>query len=300
MPMFRRMLPLAVLLTGCTTETLAQSWQLDRLRILGVRSLPAEPQPGQAVTLQAATYVPEGIDEEELGVVWFACLPESADEFGCDVDTSVLENLEGVDFDKLSPKELQALYKKLQAAGLIGFEPLLPAQWVTPKDALEGLSEVEQLEGVSAVVTLQAIPAVVEDEDDIEIAYKRVPISLAKTPNHNPEIVGLAFEGNIVPDGGRVEVARMKEYSLEPAVDNADIETYTYVTSEGTEETREEEPYFSWYTEGGSFDQPFSLWPTSVAYWTAPEEPGEYELRVVMRDRRGGMAWSSLTAIVRE
>ncbi len=59
-------------------------------------------------------------------------------------------------------------------------------------------------------------------------------------------------------------------------------------------ETRTEEPYFSWYTEGGSFDQPFSLHPSTDVEYTVPKEDFSGFLVVVMRDRRGGMAWQVL------
>ena len=36
-------LALVAQLCGCNANTLTQSWQLDRLRILGVRATPAEP-----------------------------------------------------------------------------------------------------------------------------------------------------------------------------------------------------------------------------------------------------------------
>jgi hypothetical protein len=288
---------LALLLTGCTVDELSKSYQLDRLRILAVRATPAEPRPGETITLDAYTYDPDGRD---LGILWFGCLPDSADEFGCEVDPSVLSSLLDTDLSNLTKDEIAALYAKLVAAGVIGLEPIFPATWTVPPDALEGLDETAALEGVSAIVTLQALPLVEDaDPDDAELAYKRVPISLAKTPNQNPEILGLAFEGTILQDGGRVEVGHGAEYSVEPAVPDESIEDYTFVDEAGVRETRTEEPYFTYYAEGGAFDQAYSLWPSSIAYWTAPDEPGEYEIRCVMRDRRGGMGWASMTAIVR-
>ena len=289
---------LVLLLSGCTVDELSQIYQLDRLRILAVRATPAEPRPGDVVALEAYTYDP---DDSEIGILWFGCLPDSADEFGCTVDPAVLEALGNIDFSKLTKEEIAELYAKLVAAGVIGLEPVFPAKWTAPADALEGLDETQALEGVSAVVTLQALPLSEEaiDPDDVELAYKRIPISLAKTPNQNPEIVGLAFEGTILEDGGRVEVGHSAEYSIEPAVPDEAIEQYTFVDSDGAAETRTEEPYFTYFAEGGDFDQPYSLWPSSIAYWISPEEPGEYEIRCVMHDRRGGMAWARLTAVVR-
>ena len=61
-------------LAGCGANGLAQAWQLDRVRILGVRATPAEPRPGDRVTFESLVYTPA---ETQLGgVLWFACLPE--------------------------------------------------------------------------------------------------------------------------------------------------------------------------------------------------------------------------------
>src|SRR6187455_924187 len=140
---------LALLLAGCTVDELSQSYQLDRLRVLAVRATPAEPRPGETITLEAYTYDPDGRD---LGILWFGCLPDSADEFGCEVDPSVLETLLDTDLSNLTKDEIAALYDKLVAAGVIGLEPIVPATWTVPSDALAGLDENAALEGVTATV----------------------------------------------------------------------------------------------------------------------------------------------------
>src|SRR5262245_18177166 len=95
-----RALPaLAFLLAGCNVDELSQSYQLDRLRVLAVRATPAEPRPGETITLDAYTYDPDG---DELGILWFGCLPDATDEFGCTVDPSVLESLLDTDLSELT------------------------------------------------------------------------------------------------------------------------------------------------------------------------------------------------------
>ena len=78
-------IPIAISLlllgTGCSLESLSQSWELDRLRVLGVRAIPAEPQPGQETVFESLVYIPEGTELETT--IWFACLPENGSEFGC-------------------------------------------------------------------------------------------------------------------------------------------------------------------------------------------------------------------------
>jgi len=101
---------LSFLLAGCTVDELSQSYQLDRLRILAVRATPAEPRPGETITLEAYTYDPE---DHDLGILWFGCLPDSADEFGCTVDPSVLESLLGI----------------RRKGKVLTFAPLFPEGW---------------------------------------------------------------------------------------------------------------------------------------------------------------------------
>lgn len=284
-----RLLPfLGLILSGCSTIDMAESWQLDRLRVLAVQAEPAEPQPGETVSFTSLVYLPEGAELE--GVVWFACLPEAADDFGCAIDEDLLD---GLDPDDASSIDLEAL----QEAGFIGFEPLLAPEWTAPEDALDGLSDIEAQEGVSALVNLTALPEGAEDDADLELAYKRVPISLAQTPNHNPTVSALLVDGEAL-DAARLVTTAGATHTIEPVLADGAVETYTYTATDGSEEQREEEPFFTWYAEGGAFDQTFSLYPYSDITWTAPDAPMEGLIVVTVRDRRGGMTWASLPVTV--
>ena len=298
-------------LAACGGSGLAQPWQLDRLRILAVQAEPAEPRPGEQVSFQALYFLPDGTSLSLA--TWFACLPDSADSFGCAVDPSLLEGLQDVDLDSLTPEEQAALYAQLLEAGLIGVEPLFAPTWTAPADALDGLDEQARLEGVSAIVNITAIPDADAqggevDSSEVEIAYKRLPISEASTPNHNPQVTGFLVDEAPVAPGSTVEVLWGQELHLEPLLSTDSIETYLYRTAEGVDEERIEEPYATWYTEAGEFDQPYGLYPTMDVAWTPPApdvEPGfppyqsdqarDVTVMVVVRDRRGGMSWGELT-----
>jgi hypothetical protein len=243
-------------------------------------------------------------------VIWFACLPAGATDFGCTVDSALLEELGGVDPETATAEELAALVAAAQEAGLIGVEPLFQPSWVAPPEALDGLTEEQALEGVSAIINLSALPLDAQGYDDAEVAYKRLPISLATTPNHNPEILGMRVvelnaqgaevgEAQVVePWGQSLSLQKGTTYSIEPLLSDDSLETYEYRLDDGTVEERSEEPYFTWYTEGGAFDQPFTLHPYSDVAWTAPDEEWQGLVVAVIRDRRGGMNWASLTAAV--
>jgi hypothetical protein len=296
---------LPLLLLGCGGNPLAQSWQLDRLRVLAVKGEPAEPRPGETVTFDSLLYLPEG---QHLSLLtWFACLPEDSDSFGCTTDPTITEELAGLDPSTLSEEELAALQEELAEAGLIGAEPWLPPSWTVPIDALDGLSEEERNEGVSALVSLTAIPEGALSASDLELAFKRLPVSEALTPNHNPEVTGFRVDGEELAPDAVLRLGWGEAPTIEVLLAEDAIETYLYLSEEGEQEERVEEPYVSWFAEAGEFDQPYGLHPYLDAVWTAPsarlsslrwpaprESSRQLRLSAVVRDRRGGMGWASL------
>ena len=273
------------LLSGCAQDELTQSWQLDRTRILAAQAEPPEIRPGENVQFTSLVFSPESIES----VVWFACLPESSTSFGCDIDPSLLEGMDGENPD----------FNALIEAGFAGSEPMLPPSWTAPEDALDNLNTSQRIEGLSALVTLTAIPSNATEESDIEVAYKRFPISESPTPNNNPSILEMRIDDTpYAPE--EVFVATEREsYTIEPIMAEDAVETYNFINREGVTEERVEEPYFTWYTEGGAFDQPFSLHPYNSVVWTAPSAPFSGRIIVTLRDRRGGIAWSWLRIEVR-
>ncbi len=292
-PLLSLLLMVVLPASACSTpEALSQSWQLDRLRLLAIQAEPAEPRPGDTVTFSSLVYTPEGTEVE--GAIWFGCLFEDSDSFGCELDPTVMEELEDADFDNMSAEELAELYEQAQEAGLIGFEPLVPPTWVAPTEALDGLEGDERLEGRSAVVNVTVIPVGAEDDADLEVVYKRVPVSEANTPNHNPTITGFLVNGEEVALGGSFSGPVGSSFSIEPLLSEDSIEDYEFINSSGTLEERTEEPFFNWYTEDGSFYQEYTLFPYSTAEWTS-DSADAVALKVVMRDRRGGMSWGELS-----
>ena len=290
-------------LLACGNQGLSQAWQLDRLRVLAVKAEPAEPRPGDSVSFEALYYLP-GDSLLQLGL-WFACIPESGAVAGCTVDPETLDQLATLDPESMTEEELAALFAKLQAAGLVGAEPLLPPRWTVPETALDGLTDEEKLEGLTAMVNITAIPEGASSDADVELAYKRFPISLAATPNHNPGLTGFVVEESAVAEGAAWSANAGEELAITPVLAADAIETYLYRTDEGEDEERVEEPYITWYAEAGEFDQPYSLYPTLDVAWTAPAasdpavgDDGTVTLLAVLRDRRGGMGWAALPMVL--
>ncbi|MES2637943.1 MAG: hypothetical protein V4850_00610 [Myxococcota bacterium] len=282
-----------LLLLACQTIDLADEWDLDRLRLLAVRADPAEPRPGDTVTFTSLGYAPEGA----WTAIWFACV--AGTEMGCSFDAALLEGVD--DLESMTPEEQAELIAALQAAGLIGVQPGFEPSWVVPEDALTGLSEDEALEGTSATVQITLTTASADEEGDTELVLRRIPISLAPTPNINPDIGTFEVDGAGLPAGEGLTASAGQAYEL-TALLYGELEEYAYVTTEGVEEMRTEELEWRWYTDMGSFAPSFSIGDDEPNWdgvsWTAPNEPGSGVLHAVVLDGRGGMGWWTVAVTV--
>jgi hypothetical protein len=307
----KRYLPLALLLTACPIGNnrfpkpvdLTPGWLVDKLRVLAIRADPPEIRPGETATFEALVIDPDGTAG---ATIWIACPPEDDDGvgFGCGLDGEF-------DFTEATPDELAE-------AGFIGFEPVLQPRFLAPPDTLDGLDEREAAEGVYVLVQVATLPQDVLDggfEDggafdfnEVEVAYKRVIVSDAPTPNNNPEVAGWFVEGVEVPAGTTVEFDRGQEYEIGIQLQDGSVEVYQYLNPDGDLEERTEEPYLKWYTTGGNMVEDATLFPFLEATWRSPEddvegeapEPTEGTFWAVVRDRRGGFAWSELSWKLRE
>lgn len=281
-------------LFGCEQPDFQLEWELDRLRLLAVRADPAEPRPGDVVSFSSLRYVP---DDAEWSAAWIACMDGDAE--GCVIDPDLLAQLEHA--DELTDAELMALFAALQAAGFVGVEPGMPLGWIVPADALDDLDEADRLEGRSATVTIN-----LATEDDAELVLKSIPVSEATTPNHNPDLLPLTFDGVPIEPGVALVVDSLNDIDIGAALDG-EPEVYEYVTTAGVTESRTEAPSFRWYVSGGTLADPADVElsftdggsPTSERVWTTPEQEGTYRLAVVVLDGRGGMGWQALDVEVR-
>ena len=280
--------------TGCSVQQMAQTWQLDRLRVLATQSTPAEAAPGETVVFQSLIYQPPG--ESLEGVVWFGCLNDSATSFGCTIDPELLDGLSEPPTD---PNEQFEWFTELQEAGLLGFEPALPPSWDIPEDALDSLEEADKVEGISAFLNLTVIPTDAEDDEDVEVAFKRYPISLNPEPNENPLLSHLLVNGTEYSVDETPQITVGGTLELDIVFEEGSVEEYTYTNPDtGVSETRTETPYLSWYSESGTFSSVVSLLPYTNVEWTAPDTPSQSEIIVTVRDRRGGMDWIRFDVIV--
>ena len=138
------------------------------------------------------------------------------------------------------------MFSELQESGFAGVEPALPLGWTVPEDALDTLSEEDREEGVSALLTLTAIPsdgnASTSAEDiengDVELAYKRFPVSESPSPNQNPEITSFLIDDTVHTEDDIVKVSAGGTYTIEAQLSEDSVEEYSYTTPDGINETR--------------------------------------------------------------
>ena len=292
---------------GCEISRLPLASLVDRARILGVASEPAEPAPGERVTLYSLAVDPE----QGIGAVtWFGCVLEDSSGFGCDLDSEKLEELFAMDLEGMTPEEQAAWFEEVQAAGFIGVEPDLPPSFTVPTDLLDGLSEEESTQGKNYLFTLSALPGEGElDNLDLdargeslaETGLKRMPVSVNPDPNQNPVIDSLVLDETFeLQDQDTLSVQAGQTYDFVISLTEGSVEAYTFLNSDGEIEDRIEQPYASFYSTGGTFYQDISLYPYLAARWTAPVDPetSDHNIWLVLRDRRGGMTWISLNLIV--
>ena len=153
------------------------------------------------------------------------------------------------------------------------FEPALPPTWEIPAEALDTLEDLDKVEGLSAFLNLTAIPTEAEDDTDIEVAFKRYPISLNPEPNQNPLLSHFLINGI---EYGSDETPKSKSMAYSSSMSfSKTVQLRNTSTSIQTREFRKQgpKPYLSWYTESGSFSNVVSLQPYTSVDWTAPSTP---------------------------
>lgn len=278
-----------LLLSACVIDSgayprprdLEDSWEVTRLRLLGVAAEPPEATVGETVRFSALLADPSGVAET---TVWLACPTTEATPFGCPVD------LFSVDMETATPDELAAL-------GLIGVQPYFEPVYTPSADLLDDADTRQRENGVFVTVQAMALPAgALEGESfdftEVESGTKLLVVSETSTPNHNPRITGWTIDALPVPDGAIVEVDPGQGYDLGAVLAEDAVEDYVAMLSDGTLVESTEEPYISWYATRGELVDAWTIYPYHQATWVAPDDSGaEGTWYAVVRDRRGGMGW---------
>jgi hypothetical protein len=265
-----------LLLGGCMAPDFSQEWMVDRTRILALRTDPAETRPGDGVTVTGLLADPDGTPT----ALWYGC------NFGdaCP-NRAALEPMLDTDLASLDDQGREDWMNAARVTGLIGIDPWFPPAAVIPPTLLDGLDEADRAEGIALPIAVDVVPAgvpraaaVLGDPASVEVATKLVPVSFAPTPNHNPEVTGIAFD-DAWPAGTSTPITVT-------LADDA-VETYTF-----GDETRTETLDVRWYVSGGDLTGS-RVEPADTVVWS--DIPEHATVWAVVADGRGGMGWTSVS-----
>lgn len=299
----RRVASIAVCLAlalpaACTDEMEAIS-QITKLRVMGVQADPPEIRPGQGTTLRVLFADPKGRGRE-VSIFWFAV----AGMLTPSSDLSQAGELVGV--------------SELQIASAGGDTFVIP---FTRPDILDDyLAEgalylpVTVIVGMCAGGTLPSVDEMIAADDLRNVsdlcqggeglsAFKTFRISESGSPNNNPAITDVSFNGALLLEAGadapgvftcKDSYGCREGAPIEAFLTEESFETWTEIRF-GEETVAEDDPYISWFVTGGEFsvDRSRAADPPGPfkVDWIPPRVGGSFELWAVAHDLRGGVSW---------
>lgn len=274
---------------------------IEKLRILGIRSTPADLAPGDETLIESLVVDPYA-GARPLSFLWIICDPDpsGATSSLCANQDNLrgVGNLLGADGGRLPPGVTvqfigDSLYYRAPDGLFDAFAPGSPERTL----GLEATVLLVAYEGVA--------PGDLQNDDTVrQVALKRVRIlPRGAVRNHNPTLAGLKLGEEPLLETAPPLLAPGKTVQLSAFAAADSVETYSRKLPDGTVLKEQEPMVFSWYTSAGAFDeiqrqsartsegQPIAF--TAPAW--AETQNGSFDLHVVLRDSRGGMDWTHRT-----
>jgi hypothetical protein len=281
------------LLAACAPSFSENDSLVSSVRILAVKSEPAEAKPGTPLALTAFLAVPPGVASPADPRWSFCVAPKPVTEnnvvsAACLASASLVPAGEGVSVQAATPADACTLFGPNTPAG--GYRPRDP-------DATGGYFQPLRVDLPSADPTfhlervlcnLAAAPA------DVAAAF-----GLAYVPNQNPQLapVSVTLGGQGV---GFDEIPNGASVGLRASWSASDAESYAYFDPVAQAiSTRREAMSVAWYVSGGKLDTESTgraqddLALDSENTWAAPSNAGPAKLWVVLRDSRGGVDFAT-------
>ena len=303
--MRRAWLSLLLFVFGCDYGFKPETLVAD-MRVLGIRSTPADLSPGETARLEALTPDPTG---QPTTVLWLGC---EADPFNLNrtacADTQLLDNpgsLAGADGGL--PNGVSVIGFNTSAAYRTspGLFDVLPSG--DPRRQTGTVGQVVAItvaEAVSPVATREELQALFDrvQRKDVKaiVALFRVVISESSERNSNPVVGPLTLDGVAWPDGARVAVKPGAPVTFDVEAPAAAFEAYTTLTPDGPK-AQTERLLAAWYSTAGRFSQSSTALREDVKTLFTPPGSGDptdvvpdrraATLWAVVRDTRGGQSW---------
>jgi hypothetical protein len=281
------------LCAACTGGDFAPASRLTDLRLVAVQADKPAAEPGDAVKL-SAIYHDEA--ERPLNIGYAMCDGStSSAALDClrvmDLDTLVIGQ-DQAEFEFTMP-ERSGEAKRDSAIGV--------AVIVCPGEIVRGDTNGVP---IACEVDGQAL-----DVNDFEMGVKRVFFA-GETPNHNPEISALRWDGEPWPADEIKEVTPCDKDSDELedckpafrhtiALEAADA-VEDFVDAQGNPVT--EQVVAQFYATGGTFEYDVRTLATASTRWVAQKSDAgkTLSLHFVVRDTRGGVSWETRQVLVGE
>jgi hypothetical protein len=287
----RELLPLAALAlaSGCWPDFEVRDSLVRERRVLGVVADPPEARPGALIRYQALAVGPDGRDAR-AALHWDACtVPKSSVE-----NNAVARGC----YDALGPplpeQDGAAASGPLPLDACARFGPDPPPGDARPRDAdLTG--------GYYQPIIVRGPSSLAAHLQRILCNPRNAPVDVARelaagyVPNQNP--AEPALELDATPQDSSVQAGAIVTLTLR--VHPEDAESYLWLDPATVElSTRREALSLAWFSTDGEFesdradlDEDDTSGEREVR-WTAPATPGPVTLWIVLRDSRGGTAFS--------
>ncbi len=293
---------------GCRPDLGERDSLVEAPRILAVRGEPAEARPGDTVTYTALVASPDGSAITTLR--WATCVTPKPLAEPSIVAAACLGD-DGVEpgSDPGDAGDVATLALPADACSLFGPEP--PPGGYRPRDpdptggyyvpirASLGAPGTSDTRGADAAFQLERVGCSLGDAP-VELARTFARTYVANLNPASPSVV-LSREGAVVAEGGAV--ARAAALEIAVAWRAEDAETYVYFDRPSqTLTTKREWMRVSWFASAGSFavdhagadERAEGDGATTLSNaWMAPVSAGPVHFWVVLRDARGGVAWTT-------
>ncbi len=295
---------LSLVMIGCAEEFTPAS-TVDKLRVLGIRSEPAELRPGGTATVSALVLDPSRPGKRNT-LVWFSCDPDPLN-LGRSACSDLGELSDPTSLVSTSANGALELPPGMRLAGFgdtaVYTAPADLFAQLPAEDERRRTGSVAQLllmaiaEEVSPAASREELDAVLarvrSGEVDSIISIFRVRVTEEEQLNQNPRIEGIALDGIRVPTGAHL---RVQPGAVSP------------LSVEAVAEGEDEKLIAAWYTTaGGLADDRVALGEGRTATFTAPgaddlpiPESRRGQVWAVVRDTRGGQSWLEVPLFVCE
>lgn len=306
--MVKRLLPLLCLAMACDTG-FPEETVVDGLRVLGIRSTPADLKPGETARLQSLILDPALVGQRTT-TLWVGCAPDpfNLNRSACS-NPAVLQDpasLAGQDGGlpegvKIIGFNEQATYST-SADLFAALPPGDPRRLTGTVGQVLAIAVAQEVSPIAPPEELQALFARVQAKQvDSIIALFRIRISEDPQRNVNPVFGALTVDGAALPTGATLALSPGEKRTLDVSVADETFEAYEATTPNGVQQ-KTERLLAAWYSTSGRYSEKRTALREDVhTVFTAPgprkddpvPEKRTGTVYVTLRDTRGGQSWQT-------